>query len=293
MNRLLLSIACCLSLELFGVDASILQRNLQSCASPFDYSLNVTVYPSKNPSAGVTVCLHGSRADYSTGDFLSKCVDENVVSFNFPEAGQPVGAERRTSTRGTINEVLPAIYVLKQTMVAGNLNSMNIYGFSAGAGTLVNVLAVLNRNDYDSELAAIGVSESDKKAILQALQNGYVIIDCPFKSLDEILDVKGYDPYWSALANLYVKNRLRPIDSLKDWNGLSLTVILNLQDPDAAVSNRDDKLFIGRLEEANKLGTTIVVISHDEGHVSYHPELWKAYRHMPRSRAARNAIGVQ
>lgn len=284
MKKILLFVSvlsCLLSLQLFGTDVALLQRNLQAAASPFNYPLNVAFYPSKNPNASVTVCFHGYGGDYKIGQVMRQCVDEHVVSFNFPDAGIVDWPNSISKTSyGTINELLPAIYVVKQCLTSCNSKEINLYGFSCGGGAVVNVLAVLNRNDYDAELSSIGITKDDKIAILQAIQKGYVIIDCPLKSIEEIMDVRGYNPSHSAMANAYTVNRLRPIDSLIDLQGLSLKVLLNIQDPDEAVTNRDDGLYISRLESANKKGKTVVIISRNEGHVAYHPDLWKAYRQM-------------
>src|SRR5260221_409809 len=106
------------------------------------------------------------------------------------------------------------------------------------------MLAVLNRSDYDAELAAVGITKEDKKAILGAIQNGYVIIDCPLKSMDEIAEFRKNNTAFLALAKIYEANHLRPIDSLEDLKGLALTVLLNFQDPDTAVANRDDALYM-------------------------------------------------
>lgn len=270
----LLVLTCLSSVALQGVPPAVLQQHLQSASSPFTYPLNMTTYPSKTLDAGVTVCFHGHGGDYQIGAVIVQNIRENVISFDFPDARNI----EKGSAHGSIHELLPAIYVVKQCLEAGNLQSINLYGFSAGGGALINMLAVLNRHDYDQELAQIGVHEREKQRILQAVQKGYLILDCPLKSIEEIIAQRGNTEQMRAFAEMYAANRLRPIDSLKDLNGLSLTVIINFQNPDEAVRNRDDALYIERMRAVNSLGKTIVVISRDEGHVSYHPALWEAYR---------------
>jgi len=257
-------------MELHGITSNELQRGLWSETTPFNYPLNLVVYPSRCPDAGVTVCMHGRGANYTTGAVVSQNIDEHVVSFDFPDA--------KSQSYGTIQELLPPIYVVKKCIESCNLKAINLYGFSAGGGALVNMLAVLNRNDYDAELVAAGITQQDKKAILDAVQNGYVIIDCPLKSMEEIIEGREVSPYYLDLAKTYKQNHLRPIDSLNDLEGLSLTILLNFQVPDEAVTNRDDALFTTRLRRANCTGKTIMILSHDQAHSSYHPDLWKAYK---------------
>ena len=264
--RFTLLVLMCLPLAVLqGVQVPVLQQHLQNADSPFSYPLNMTIYPSKEPDAGVTVCFHGHGGNYQTGEILAQNIRENVVSFDFSEYG-------------SIRELLPAIYVVKQCLEAGNLQSINLYGFSAGGGALINMLAVLNRHDYDQDLAQIGIHEKEKQRILQAVQNGYVILDCPLKSVEEIIAQRGNNPQMRAFAEMYASNRLRPIDSLKDLKGLTLKVLINFQNPDEAVTNRDDALYVERMRTVNLQGKTVVVISRDAGHVSYHPALWEAYR---------------
>lgn len=275
-------LALCVALSvknLVGLQPEILQQHLSLGKAPFSYPLNITVYPSKTANDGVTLCFHGHGGDYQTGAVIAQSINENVVSFDFPDAKilDHPGMAKPTSY-GSINELLPAIYVVKKCLDNGHLSSINLYGFSAGGGAVVNVLAVLNRHDYDAELASIGIKENDKKQILEAVQRGYVILDCPLKSVEEVIGERGNSPQMQAFAKGYADNRLRPIDSLNDLNGLALTVVLNFQDPDEALTNRDDNLYIQRLRAANWRGKTIVVISHNEGHVAYHPDLWAAYK---------------
>lgn len=260
------------TMQLCGVNPNELYQGLSLEAPCFSYPLNIHLYPSKYADAGVTVCFHGMGGNYTTGGVISQNIDENVISFDFPSIDE----------YGTINQILPAIYVVKKCITSCNLKAINLYGFSAGGGTLVNMLAVLNRNDYNAELAAIGITLEDKKTILDAIQNGYVIIDCPLKSMEEIIEVRAMNHKYDILAQTYANNHLRPIDSIYDLKGLSLTVLLNFQVPDEAVTNRDDALFASRLNSVNSTGKTIVITSHDAGHVAFHPALWQAYQQTKR-----------
>lgn len=265
-----------LVLKMEATEGNFLMDNLSKIQAPFTYPLNIAVYPSKTKDAGVVVCMHGYGGNYETGAVISQNLPNyTIVSFDFPDANISDGRSSPV-TFGSIQELLPAIFVTKQCLLAGHLNTINLYGFSAGGGAVVNMLAVLNRSDFNPQLAAVGISVEDKKMILEAIQKGFVIVDCPLKSIEEIIDFRGNSPDLAKMAKQYASNNLRPIDSLNDLKGLSLNIILNFQNPDEALSNRDDKLFAERLKAVNQTGKTIVVTSYDQGHVAYHPALWAA-----------------
>lgn len=226
------------------------------------------------------ILFHGYGANYQIADVLKKseCIDATLISFNFPDYDQHArGRDPLRATFGTIDELLPAFYVLKKYVLDGNLVSVDLYGYSAGGGALVNVIAILNTSRYDTELRQIGINESGKKRLLQAIQNGVTILDVPLKSVEELIAFRGSTPEFEVLARNYLNNHLRPIDSLESLRGLSLDVILHFQEPDEALSNRDDTLYIDKLKRANSRGTTAAVIGHDGGHSAPHYSLWQFY----------------
>ncbi len=158
----------------------------------------------------------------------------------------------------------------------GGLPSVSLYGFSAGGGAIINALAVLNTSTYDQQLAYIGITLEHKKAIITALEKGYIILDCPLKSGGRIIALRGVTPELKLFAHEYAKNNMRPIDVLKLLANLKLQILLHFQVPDEIIGNYDDALFIERLRNANK-GTTMVVFGNDQGHNSFHGALWKQY----------------
>lgn len=250
---------------------------------PFGYDLGIKVVASKKNNASVTLCCHG----YGSSSHIAEVVDsfnaisDHIVSFNFPDYDlmhRPY--DPRKSTFGSINELLPLFYIIKRCVCDAGLTSINLYGFSAGGAAVVNALVVLNESTYDAQLASIEITHDDKKKIIHAIEHGLVILDCPMKSAEEIVDVRGRAPEFMILAGIYRRNNMRPVDSVSRLKGLKLHILLHFQEPDEIIGNRDDKLFIERLRAANASGTTQVVIGHDGGHNTYHASLWRAYEKM-------------
>lgn len=254
--------------------------------SPFNYDLGLKCIPSSQNNADVFVCFHGFGGDNSLGGILRTypAISDHIVSFNFPDYGiDSRNYDPLQTSFGSIQEILPALYVLKKLVVEGHVELINLYGFSAGGGALINTLAVLNNVCHDQDLKLIGLNQEGKDKILSAIQRGVVILDCPLKSIDEIMDCKGYSSDFAILAKRYRDNHFRPIDAIQKIKNLKLNIILHFQVPDEAVANRDDALFAKKLQQGNP-GITKVVIGHDGGHNSFHPSLWKAYAYFKQKR---------
>lgn len=250
-----------------------------SVNNPFNYDLHLTIFSGKNDR--VMVCFHGYGDNYEIVSSLqkNKLVDATLVSFNFPEYDIKLGREYnpKDATFGTINELLPALYVMKQMVIDQNLESIDLYGFSAGGGVLVNVISVLNTSTFDDELKKIGIGLEEKKKLLTAIQNGLVILDTPLKSIEEIIDFRGSNEEFEILAKNYRDNNLRPIDSLRHLKGLTLDILLHFQETDEILSNRDDEVYITLLKESLPEGKVTVIIGNDGGHMEPHISLWESY----------------
>lgn len=253
----------------------------QSNPHPFNYELNLSTIPGENQRT--MVCFHGFGGDHRIAQILKKAgvVKQRLISFNFPDFGaknETVDPEK--ATFGSIDELLPALFVLKKAVVEEGVYPIDLYGISAGGAALVNLIAVLKTKFYDDKLKEIGIHRRDKKAILKAIQGGTVILDVPLKSIEEIIAHRGSSPVLESFAKRYEINRLRPIDSLQYFENLGLNVIVHFEEKDEVLSNRDDQLFIERLKKYNASGATSVVISDDGGHGKVHRSLWDFYEKM-------------
>lgn len=260
------------------VVASFLFQTIEAAQPSFNHDLHLHTISGKGPRT--IVCLHGYGGDYRIAKLLKKhtSVKQNLVSFNFPDHGLREGSvDPEKTSFGSINELIPAIYVLKKCVVEKGLQEIDLYGFSAGGGAAINVLAVLNTSLYDEQLKAAGISLQDKQDILQAVQRGIVILEAPLKSVDEVIDLRGPTPALECVSKRYQQNDLRPIDSLRHLQNLALTVVVFFQSPDSVISNRDDALFIERLKKYNCRGTTTAVIADEGGHATFHPSVWESY----------------
>jgi hypothetical protein len=267
-----------LASALSAVEYRSLVSSLQS--NPFDYPLGIVTFEGKSENEPAMVCCHGYGGDEHVAAVLHAygLIPDHLVGFRFPDYGKlAFSRPPETTCYGTIQEILPLLYILKQIAVFAQARQIDLYGFSAGGGAIVNALAVLVQYRYPQELLKIGINEKESKKILDAIEKGLIILDAPLKSMEEIVEARGALPPLVIIQKRYAKNHLRPIDSLEDLSPLKLNVLLYFEEPDSILSNRDDALFIERLRRANAKGFTEVVTGSSGGHNSLHAPLWEAY----------------
>ena len=243
---------------------------------PFSYDLHQRSL--NGHDSRTVVCFHGYGGNHTIVEKLREFTDATLVGFNFPDYDLQTRPYISTSLSfGTIQELLPAAHVLKNCVMDQKLDSIDLHGRSAGAGALINLLAILNQTTYDRELKQIGIGMKEKEKILKAIQNGIIILETPLKSVEEIIDLRGSTPELEFLAEQYRRNYFRPIDTIQNLDGLSLDLILYFEDPDEITFNRDDALFIERIKRANRKGTTTILKGSDGGHQAFHRAPWEAY----------------
>lgn len=249
--------------------------------SLFGYDLEIQLLPGTNVDSPVIICLHGYGGNSSQAQFLrsSGVIDPTLISFNFPNHSlEERNLDIYDSFLGTVDELLPALYIIKKCVLDAGLDQLSLYGFSAGGGAAINILGILNSSVYDKELEKVGIFDPEKKKILAALQKGVILLDCPLKSFDEILSVRGNSPELLFIANRFQQNGLDPIDSIVRLKGLNLAILLFFQDPDEVIYNLQDALFIERLKKANPHGTTKAIIGNEGNHSTFHPSLWRMFK---------------
>lgn len=251
--------------------------NSRHKAPSFAYDLHLS-YQGQAKDLAI-VCFHGFGGDYRVGESVEPFIQgkATLISFNFPDYGKRSGfLDPEQTSFGTIEEILPALYVLKKTAVDMGFKKICLYGFSAGAAAAVNCISALNNSSQDAALRRIGIHKAEKKKILSALQAGDVILDTPLKSIDELVALYGNTQELEVIGKRFHENGMDPIHSLKFWKGLSLNVLVHFQVPDEVVSNRDDALFVETLKSYCQ-GNVDVLVGNDTGHMLPHASLWEYY----------------
>lgn len=244
---------------------------------PFSYDLHTTYLPGSTTRK--MLCFHGMHGDHTIASYVKEHTQDSVISFNFPDHSlHPGDIAPEKTTFGTIQELLPPLYLLKIGILDEGWKEVDLYGFSAGGGAIINLLALLNSDREEEELKKIGIDKRGRAEILTILQKGVIILDAPLKSIAEVRDYRGASHDIDTLLQRYRANKMEPIEALAELDKLSFHFLLFFQNPDLILSNRDDSLYIERLKKYNAKGVTQVIIADDGSHCLPHPTLWK---HLP------------
>lgn len=236
----------------------------------FEHDLHLTLTPGK--SQEIMITAHGMGDNYRIAERVPS--DKTLVSFNFPDHDlYKRGLTFSQTTLGTPQEILPLLYVIKKCVLEDGCEKIDLYGFSAGGGAIINSLVALHTTIHDEKLLEIGISKEHKIQMLSAIEKGLIILDTPLKSMDEIYAFK-QTPDILAACQRYRDNHMTPIEALQLLDGLKLNIVVHFQLPDEVLSNSDDQLFFSRLKAVNPNGDNTLIIGTDQGHRTPHPTLW-------------------
>lgn len=237
------------------------------------YDPSIELLHSTKNITEVTVTCHGYGANKEIGNYVASRLNMPIVTFNFPDHDINANFDVQKTSFGTLQEYLPIIYVLK-TCIAHGIDTINLYGYSAGGGAIINMLAILNNPTYQKQLESIGVSQEDAETIKRAVSLGLIMLDTPLKSVTEILGIRPDETDIQYLARRYKANGFEPIDVIDQLAGMKLHILVYFEEPDEILSNRDDQLYYQKLKSVN-VGTTHLVIGIEDGHFGEHEKLWQ------------------
>ena len=268
---------------LISINIAIMKANYDFSTlkdnNPFNYDLGINSIPDKTNHNVVTICCHGYGHNNTIVNILNSwnVLEGALIGFNFPDYNITPEMDHTKCAYGTIHEILPLLYIIKCSAFDLKFSQINLYGFSAGAGAIINALAALNSTCFDDDLRKIGIFPEHKKQLLVLISHGCIILDCPLKSIQEIIDTRGNTTELEILRSTYNRNHMNPIDNLCMLADLKLNIWLHFQYNDEILGNRDDMLFIECCKMSNK-GNTHVVFGSDGGHTTFHASLWESFK---------------
>jgi len=191
---------------------NVSQLNVQA-QKVLNYDLGIELINPSAASSEITITCHGYGANKDIGYMVAERLDTPILTFNFPDHDIDDDFDIHTSSFGTIREYLPVVFMLK-ACVENGISHINLYGYSAGGGAIINALAILNNPKYRESLAGIGVDDQDRSVIAQAVSNGLIILDTPLKSVTEILSIRPNDVAMQILAVRFSANGFEAIDAI-------------------------------------------------------------------------------
>lgn len=203
-----------------------------------------------------------------------------AIFFDFPDAAlfkNQYTALFKTSL-GQISDILPFAYALNLCRMAG-YKSIDVFGFSRGATTTLNTLAVLVKGSHEKELEHIGIGDQARTEIIKMLQNGCITLDCPLKSLPQKLK-HDYGTVVGCIAHTFMPifTRYRPwqeqainaFDALKDT---PFKMLIHYEKNDRMVTNWGDRLMYEKACAINKEHTYFLKSNDDGGHIGHRKNL--------------------
>lgn len=259
------------SVSAFGVEFSKLKESFR----------DVRLIAGHTQDEDLMICCHGYGGDAAIADAVAseKWIPHHLIGFNFPDFGPDIQKKARHEVHlGSPKEVLPLLKLLHAAACDCKLKTIHLYGYSAGGGAVVNTLAILTKNRFPDVLGEAGIGESERISILAALQKGSIFLDCPLKSMDEVMDLRGPSEDLAFICGQYARHQMRPIDRLEELKDHQFNIFVHFQKPDAVLSNRDDVLYIERLKDANSKGQTHVILGEEGRHAPCLPSLINAYK---------------
>lgn len=228
-----------------------------------------------------TIYFHGWGDTKNSAKLLKAYGDVlpgDLITFHFHDRGV-ILPKLRHANLGQLPDVLTALYVLNWTKNIINPEALDLYGYSRGGATILNLIAVLNdpAGTYEQELDSIGISDQDRTELLELIQNGTIVLDCPLTNMNVSIEerMKRFTPHSiAALTKLtkYQEHGLQGLSSALQFDGLRLRTLLHFQCNDRIVSNRNEAELYERLYRLNPKHTYLLLGS-DGGHIHTHTAL--------------------
>ncbi|HXF29304.1 MAG TPA: hypothetical protein VN457_05590, partial [Chlamydiales bacterium] len=151
-------------------------------------------------------------------------------------------------------------------------------GYALGAANIIFAIDFLTKEELGEMEKKYNITLSEKRQIMAAIRNGKILLDVPFKSVDEVINLHGPNENLLMYKERMAKyNLLSPIDTLGKLKDLNLTFLVFFDTANTVFSTREDSNFAKKLLDANAKGTNIVIMTDNGGHFADHKTLWKMY----------------
>ncbi len=251
----------------------------------FGYDLSITHMSDlrnqieNNDLQRIKLFVHGYANNYKQayviGD-LYKLLPGDFASFNLPDyaAYPPLIPQSHKSHFGQLKDVLPMLYTMNYLRSTLGLSALDLYGFSRGGAVVVNALAVLcdSTGRYDEALQKIGIDADARRALIDLIKNGSVVIHSPITNANVILKKRFMGlPYKMHASLSYDPNGLQPLKSAQSLDSThQFKVLVHFQHKDESVLNHKEADLYNAFAR-NYPEHTYLVMGNDGGH-NEHPK---------------------
>lgn len=252
----------------------------------FHYNLGIEHIVDNTPAMRInhkrpTIYFHGWGDTKNSAKLFKAYADVlpgDIITFNFRDRGVII-PKLHHSNLGQLPDVLSGLYVLKWTKEMVGVEAFDLYGYSRGGATILNLIAVLNdtHGTYDQELARIGITPTERATLLSLIQKGTIVLDCPLTDMNVSVKERMKRITSHAINALkritrYQPDGLQGLTSSICFGGLKLAILVHFQNHDTIVSNKNEAQLYLHLYNTNPR-TTFVVLGNDGGHLHTHASL--------------------
>ncbi len=267
-----------------GVEPTAAQKKEQR--KLFHYNLRIEHIIDHDPHVEArhdrpTIFFHGWGDTKNSAKLLKAFTDVlpgDIITFHFHDHGVII-PKLRHANLGQLPDVLTGLYVLKWACNTLHLSAVDLFGYSRGGATILNLIAVLNDKTgrYDGELTRIGIDATERHALLAMIQKGTIVLDCPLTDVNVSVSMRMKKFTQHMIKTLsrvtkYEPTGLQGLTSALHFKGLKLNILLHFQYHDTIVSNQNEAELYRRLYATNPK-TTYVVLGNDGGHMHTHAAL--------------------
>jgi len=275
-----------------------------------EYDLELRLWPDNRPNVINNIpslLCHGFGASATTMTEYARVnspdrIPGDVFTFCFKDKPNNSGTFVFHSSFGQAGDVKSCLMALRVVYECCYINSNNIsiigcnlFGQSRGAGTIVNVLSVLNTdtNYWDFALDDIKqlFDQDMRNNILCMIKKGVVVLDAPMVSVkagfdahvheifrglffEKIISCIGHDYILPLITwGKYSPSGMQALTSV-DNLPKGLKVLVSYQKNDAAVGNLYDKVFAEKLIKQLSHKNVWVILASD-GDKNFNKETWK------------------
>ncbi len=267
--------ACALVFCLFIEGIIAVEKQQESL---FQHDLAIKRSPGKNHT--VLLLSHDfGRNSHSIIDRVRPNTSDTLISFNYIDHDftHDTGDDR-TTVIATPLEIMPLLYMLKKCVIEDKISPISLYGFSLGAANIIYAIYFLATENQDDLLKKYGITSTEKSLLLEAIRKGKILLDTPFKSIDERISFLGPGEIMLMYKERALAHKvLSPLETLGKLKNLGMTFLLFFDIHNEEQFNQEDSSFAKNLLDANVNGTTIIISSDNGGHNATHETLWKIY----------------
>ncbi len=218
-----------------------------------------------------TLFLHGFGDMKNSAKLFKEFYDTlpgNIITFQFPDWGPGIPWIRKSSL-GQFPDVATALLVLKWAKNKLGLSGVDLYGYSRGGATALNMIYVLSSDEYNDKLHTLGIDPQEKKELLSLIKNGSIVLDAPLRNLNESLStniVRRFANKILPYVSQYDPQGMQGLSSAQALRNLKFNILFHFQHNDNILTNKSETKLYNVFHQLSP-STTYLTLGDEGGHI--------------------------